>query len=572
MLIACAFAGLQGCSQKKEAGDGSAVVAEVGSRTITLDQLEEKYRTVPEMFKPREEGLEGLRKFLDTMIQKELVAQAAEDSIGGLDERQRMRLDRRTDNIVYEVVQAEEVRPDLEVGDAEIEELYERRKIGYRPRHILVKSLGEANEVMRLLSEGAVFEALAMQMSIDRNTYREGGDMGLILPGDVPPELDEALSDMKVGETVGPIKTDYGYHILRLEDQREVQAPPLDDDLRERLKLMILSRRSLESKKEFLDKVKEEIGVKYHTQAVRMIDRRFTELWDNKQFLEDPASIGSPGESAADWFPEFAEEDGDLPLMTIADSTITLGAWIDKMRYAPAIVWPKGGGDEWIRQHLDDTYYKDILIAYGEKKGMRDDPEVLKKRDLSREEILVNTFYRTRIDTVHAPTEAEALRYYEENVAHYSLPDDLVQASLLIFNEEEAAKEALERWGSGEDINMVYKDYKEAGTLKEWQPNEKLIKSTAEPELFNLCWELEAGEYFGPVAIFGDHIIGQVEGKSEAGPIPWLYARQRVHDDLKTHLTEKRLQEVMDELREKYKVTVHEDVLARSELVKEQAS
>ncbi len=294
LVVALVSLGLPGCSGEKKATGGTEIVAEVGARTITLEELEEAYEKAPESMKAGEEDIEGLRAFLETMIQKELLAQAAEDSIGELSPRQKIRLDRRTDNIIFEVIEDDEVRPNLEVSDAEIEEFYEKRKIGYRPRQIMVKSLAEANEIMTLLGEGAVFEALAMQMSIDRKTYSNGGDMGLVFAGDTDPDFEKALFTMKVGETVGPVRTSGGYHIIRLEDKREVQVPPLDDDLRERMKIMILTRRSAQRKEAFLDRVKEEVGVKYHPQAVRLLDRRFTALWANEEFLEDPASIGVP--------------------------------------------------------------------------------------------------------------------------------------------------------------------------------------------------------------------------------------------------------------------------------------
>lgn len=554
------FAGLLGCG-KKEAEDKSVVVATVGERTITLDELQNKYKTTPVSFRPKEEGVEGLKAFLETMIQKDLLAQAAEDSIGELNPRQKVRLERRTDNIIYEIIESQEVRPSLTVTDAEVEEFYESRKTGYRPRHILVKSLGEANEIMRLLSEGAVFEALAMQMSIDRNSYSNGGDMGFVSKGDTDPAFEAALLKMKVGETVGPIKTDAGYEVIRLEDHREVQLPPLDDDLRERFKMMILSRRGKELKDAFLSRIKEELGVKYYPEPVRLIDRRFTQLWANQEFLDDPASIGSPGTDASKWFPEFADEDRALTLTVIGDSTITLGAWIDKMYYAPALVWPKGGGDEWVRAQLDETYYKDIVIAYGNSKDMRDDPEVLRRRVLAREEMLVNTFYFTRIDTVSPPNAEGVWDYYEENLPRYSLPEDLVQATVFHFNDAAAAEEALARWSSGDDDNTVYKKYKEAGKLTEWEPSEKYFRGVAETELFETCWPLDAGQFFGPITIFGDHLIGRMEGKTPAGPIPFEYARDRVYQDVLAERKEARLQEILEGLRASYPVTRHDELI-----------
>jgi parvulin-like peptidyl-prolyl isomerase len=559
-----------GCS-KKESGQGQ-VVATVGSRSITLDQLEDRFESTPEMYKPKEEGIEGLRKFLDVMIEKDLLAQAAEDTIGELNPRQKVRLENRTNSIIYEIIEASELQPDTDVTDEEIRDFYEKRKTGYRPRQIVVKSLSEANDIMNFLSEGAVFEALAMQKSIDRNSYQNGGDMGFISAGDTYPEIEAALRTMKVGETAGPIKTQLGYHILRLEDQRQVTLPPLDDDLKEQIKMMILTRRGIEAKTAFLDKVKEALGVKYDTEAVRLLDRRFTSLWANDKFKEDPASIGTPGADASGWFPEFTDEDRNLDLITIGDSTITMGQWIDKMKYAPAIVWPKGGGDEWVKKQLDNTYMKDMIVAYGLSKGMRDDPEVLRRRALSREEMLVNTFYFTRIDTISPPREDEMWDYYEKNIASYSLPEDFVQATMFHFKDEAAAVEALARWRSGERDDVVYKPYKEAGTLDDWQPNARLYRGNTEAELFDACWKLEAGDFFGPVVIFGDYIIGRMEGKTPAGPIPWEYAKDKVRTDMIDLRKEALLQEVLAGLKTKYPVKINESVLAGSRFAQEMES
>jgi hypothetical protein len=109
-------------------------------------------------------------------------------------------------------------------------------------------------------------------------------------------------------------------------------------------------------------------------------------------------------------------------------------------------------------------------------------------------------------------------------------------------------------------------EYKQAGTLKEWSPSEKLVRGSAEAELFEACWEVERGDFFGPLEIFGEYIVGRMEGKTESGPIPWELAKNRVRSDLTTTLKEARLQEVIEDLRAKYPVEVHEGVLGGSKL------
>ena len=80
---------------------------------------------------------------------------------------------------------------------------------------------------MKLLSAGANFEALAMERSADQTTRLSGGDLGYFTP-DVMPAYGEALKSAKAGDTVGPIQTEGGFAILRVEDRRKEQPPSLE--------------------------------------------------------------------------------------------------------------------------------------------------------------------------------------------------------------------------------------------------------------------------------------------------------------------------------------------------------
>jgi hypothetical protein len=144
----------------------------------------------------------------------------------------------------------------------------------------------------------------------------------------------------------------------------------------------------------------------------------------------------------------------------------------------------------------------------------------------------------------------------------------LVQAALIHFTDRAAAVETLEGWQAGDDQGALYKTMKERGVLTEWEPSATYLRSEAEPEIFDVCWELEPGDFLGPIEIFGEFIIGRLAGKTPAGPIPWEYAKSRVSSDLLTKRKEQRLKSLLDEYRERYPVHVDEGVLAGSELLK----
>ncbi len=99
-----------------------------------------------------------------------------------------------------------------------------------RTRLILLKTKADADSAMKQLQGGALFEAMAMEHSIDQATRFNGGDMGYISTDIMPQVYASVLNTAKVGDTVGPVQTDGGWAILRVEDRRPEQVPTLEDE------------------------------------------------------------------------------------------------------------------------------------------------------------------------------------------------------------------------------------------------------------------------------------------------------------------------------------------------------
>lgn len=98
----------------------------------------------------------------------------------------------------------------------------------YRARHILVDTENEAKTLIAQIKGGARFEDVAKKNSKDTGSGENGGDLDFASPNVYVPEFGEALVKLKKGEmTEVPVKSQFGWHIIRLEDTREAQSPPL---------------------------------------------------------------------------------------------------------------------------------------------------------------------------------------------------------------------------------------------------------------------------------------------------------------------------------------------------------
>jgi peptidyl-prolyl cis-trans isomerase C len=100
----------------------------------------------------------------------------------------------------------------------------------YRARHILVEKEDEAKALLAQLKAGAKFEDLAKKSSTDKGSGANGGDLDFAKADAYVPEFSQAMVALKKGETTAaPVKSQFGWHIIRLDDTREAQFPPFDD-------------------------------------------------------------------------------------------------------------------------------------------------------------------------------------------------------------------------------------------------------------------------------------------------------------------------------------------------------
>nr|WP_295773593.1 peptidylprolyl isomerase [Rhodoferax sp.] len=100
----------------------------------------------------------------------------------------------------------------------------------YKARHILVETEDEARAIIAKLKKGGKFDEIAKKQSKDPGSGAKGGDLDWANPGSYVKEFSEALSALSKGKmTDTPVKTQFGYHVIRLEDIRDAQLPKFED-------------------------------------------------------------------------------------------------------------------------------------------------------------------------------------------------------------------------------------------------------------------------------------------------------------------------------------------------------
>ncbi len=115
-----------------------------------------------------------------------------------------------------------------------------------RAHHILVKTEKEAKAIIAGFKKkkAQTFEEVAKAKSKDEMTAVQGGDLGYFAPADMVPEFAEAIKNMKTGEVLEtPVKTQFGWHVIRLDDRRPVQ-PPAFEDVKEQIRSLLAQEKT----------------------------------------------------------------------------------------------------------------------------------------------------------------------------------------------------------------------------------------------------------------------------------------------------------------------------------------
>jgi len=121
------------------------------------------------------------------------------------------------------------------VTDAEIKAEYDKFAAAnggkeYRARHILVEKEDEAKAIIVSLKKGGKFDDIAKKQSKDPGSGANGGDLDWAAAGSFVPEFSGAMTKLKKGQTTDvPVKTQFGWHVIRVDDIREAQLPKLED-------------------------------------------------------------------------------------------------------------------------------------------------------------------------------------------------------------------------------------------------------------------------------------------------------------------------------------------------------
>lgn len=220
------------------AAQGDAVVATVNGEPVTEAEVSRAESDLSQQFAqlPPEQRRAAA---LSALIEIRLMADEARKQEIDQSEEFQQRMAFLRERALHSAYIEEEIAP--EINDDSVRARYDQ-EISQTPpvneiraRHILVETEEEANAIIEQLNEGGDFEAIAKEKSQDGAAQR-GGDLGYFQRGQMVPPFEEAAFALEVGEyTSEPVETQFGWHVIKLEDRR-AQQPPAFEEVKEQLR------------------------------------------------------------------------------------------------------------------------------------------------------------------------------------------------------------------------------------------------------------------------------------------------------------------------------------------------
>ena len=243
-----------------KAQDGK-VLATIDNDKITLEEFNKELDRIPMNMKMLVATQSGKKNYLDRLVVKKLLLkEATKEKIESEKDFQAKLADIR-EQLVIESLLKKKLSVDSKLTDEDLKKYYDtnrdtfKREKEINTRHILLKTEEEAKQVQGKLVKGEDFAELARQYSVDPNAKTTGGDIGFHPKGTLLPEYEAAAFKLsKVGQMSGIVKTQFGFHIIRLEGTRPLSYVPFEE-----VKDFIRQKIAQEKQKEILEKYLEDL-------------------------------------------------------------------------------------------------------------------------------------------------------------------------------------------------------------------------------------------------------------------------------------------------------------------------
>ena len=239
-LLSVTLISSSACAENKDA-ENKNIVATYSEGEVTSEQVMEQFKPMLDMQpENKDKKFSELDKNVQEMLVKGFINQKLfEKEAEKLGIRSSEEFKKKVKAAENQLLQQELIERQLKtaVTDKLIDEEYNKLakelkgQKEIRVAHILVDTEEKAKEIKKKLNKGSKFEDLVKEFSKDEGSKANGGELGYVMKGQLVPEFENKAFSMKQDEISDPVKTQFGWHIIKALDSRDVKIPPKEQAL-----------------------------------------------------------------------------------------------------------------------------------------------------------------------------------------------------------------------------------------------------------------------------------------------------------------------------------------------------
>ncbi len=264
---------IAGGSLSVSATTNDPIVAEIGSEKITLTQFKAELDKLPPNLKQMASDKKIQKEFLEQLATSRLLYQEGVKQGITKDPAIKSQIDEATRKIVLAALLQREIESRIKAPTPEaVDQYYQthpdefQQEKQVQAQHILVKDEAEANKVAEEIKKGGDFATLAREKS-SCPSAAQGGDLGFFTRNRMVKEFADAAFALKKGEISPPIKTKFGYHIIKVVEIKEASPRPLDE-VRTTIENKLTQEQKNQVFKEYVDGLKKSQKIVLHPDVI----------------------------------------------------------------------------------------------------------------------------------------------------------------------------------------------------------------------------------------------------------------------------------------------------------------
>ncbi len=545
--LALSLSLISGCGKKD-----NPILAVVGDKEIKFEDFDQRYGSWQMTYTSAQDEFDKKKDLLDSLIVTQLLIDAAyERNLDKLEELARVVLANRN-RFLLDALYKDQIMKDTEPSDSEVKQFHKNLEFQVRASHILVNNLDSANLLIEKLKAGENFEKLAYDYSLDQSAKRNRGDLGYFLWGAMVDEFQQAAFALEPGEISQPVKTRFGYHVIKVVDRTPNEMRRDFEHMKDSLKSTITSMNLQKRMASYLEAIKTKYNVKVDTATCDYLLYKRSELYP-------PEIIG-----------QIPKNDFDLELLDRNEKELVLATWdggqISLLEYFslsrrfPEQSRPNFDQYDTLATFIFRLKTEEILAIEATRLGLDQEDYFKDKIDKFREFTMADIMKSDSIPQLPPPTEEDARKYYDEHQSDFTEPMKIHVFEILL-SDEVKANELKKKIKSIIQFKEKAMDLTERPGKRSVGGDLQYVEHQWYPEIFDLAQKTPTGKIAGPVLNRGKYSLIWVSDKVSESIKDFLAVKNEIMVKLNKVTHDQSFRQWVDSQKQSKKVEFKEEAI-----------